>query len=108
MLTNVKTPYRVVLKPGIYQSSDTKGGLNLNKWIPKFLKRIMFADTVDCCTYYPRLPVLIVANSTSPTDDETANVPVYGQFLAVDSNTDVWYWYIKNPDGTLDQIGTND
>lgn len=84
MLTNVKTPYRVVLKPGIYQSSDTKGGLNLNKWIPKFLKRIMFADTVDCCTYYPTFPVLEVANVNDPTEEEMANVPVFGFFLTGD------------------------
>lgn len=98
-----------VIKPGVVETGRRiKGGFNLNKFVKELLRSMGFAVTEDCCTYYPAIPIIIVADATSVTDEEAANVPVYGQFLAVDSNAADWYWYMKNPDGTLTQISTND
>lgn len=100
-LSTYPTPFQVVLKPGLYQSQNTKGGLNLNKWLLKFLKRIGFADTVDCCTYYPTFPTLIVGNRAAPTVEEVSLVPTQGLFFAQEiGNPDSFYLYIKNSDGT--------
>lgn len=79
-LSTYPTPFQVVLKPSTYQSGNTRGGLNLNKWLPKFLKRIGFADTVDCCVYYPSVPFLEVNTINSPSETEAANVPLWGLF----------------------------
>lgn len=103
-------PYQVVLKPGTYQSGNTRGGLNLNKWIPKFLKRIGFADTSDplCCQYFPTAPEVLVADHTTPTETEMTNVPIGGFFKAVDP-TDTWSIYIKQTATTVsDPLASND
>jgi len=93
-LSTYPTPFQVVLKPGLYQSQNTKGGLNLNKWLLKFLKRIGFANTVDCCTYYPTYPQVLVANANSPTEEEMSNVPLYGVFMGFQS-VNSWAIFIK-------------
>lgn len=83
-LSTYPTPFQVVLKPGLYQSQNTKGGLNLNKWLLKFLKRIGFADTVDCCVYYPTYPLITVADAFNPTAEEASNVPSGSFFMTTD------------------------
>lgn len=105
-LSTYPTPFQVVLKPGLYQSQNTKGGLNLNKWLLKFLKRIGFADTVDCCVYYPTYPILEVENIGNPTEQEMINVPLYSMFLCVDG--DIYYLHFKYSAANTDTISTND
>lgn len=107
-LSTYPTPFQVVLKPGLYQSQNTKGGLNLNKWLLKFLKRIGFADTVDCCTYYPTVPTIEAADFTNPTGPEmdAAGVPVYGMFKTIDGDT--YYMWIREPNNGLGSIISND
>ena len=104
-LSTYPTPFQVVLKPGLYQSQNTKGGLNLNKWLLKFLKRIGFADTVDCCTYYPTFPTLDVVSISTPTESEMENIPLGGMFKTVDGST--YYLFIKTEPAIADVIFTN-
>ena len=43
-----------VIKPGVVETGRRiKGGFNLNKFVKELLRSMGFADTVDCCTYYP-------------------------------------------------------
>lgn len=58
ILSALPKPLKLVLKPGTYQSGDTRGGLNINNWMKNFLKRIGFAVTTDCCNYFPSFPLL--------------------------------------------------
>lgn len=108
-LSTYPTPFQVVLKPGLYQSQNTKGGLNLNKWLLKFLKRIGFADTVDCCVYYPTFPTVIVVNAGAPTEEEmdNANIPIKGIFITQDENG-VWYMGVRCGANCFDSFATND
>lgn len=106
-LSTYPTPFQVVLKPGLYQSQNTKGGLNLNKWLLKFLKRIGFADTVDCCVYYPTFPTIIVADHTNPTEEEMANIPIKGLFYAEETNG-IWTLYVKTTASSFADLATND
>lgn len=107
-LSTYPTPFQVVLKPGLYQSQNTKGGLNLNKWLLKFLKRIGFADTVDCCVYYPTWPTLIVADPSAPTDAEVlaAGVPPGGMFKTYDSGSTNYRFFFVNGDGSANEFTT--
>lgn len=102
--------YQTVLKPGVYQSGNTRGGLNLNKWIPKFLKKIGFADTSDplCCQYFPTVPTIEVANFSVPTGEEmdAAGVPVYGMFKTISGN--YYYIFVREPEDGVSVIATND
>lgn len=84
ILSALPKPLKLVLKPGTYQSGDTRGGLNLNNWMKNFLKRIGFADTVDCCVYYPTYPLITVADASAPTADEASNVPSGSFFMTTD------------------------
>lgn len=85
-LSTYPTPFQVVLKPGLYQSHNTKGGLNLNKWLLKFLKKIGFAVTTDCCTYYPSFPLIPVVDPSNIQPSEIADVPVFGFFIGYNSD----------------------
>lgn len=93
-LTTRPDAHQVVLRPGVYQSGNTRGGLNLNKWILKFLKKIGFAGTLDplCCQYFPTAPDVLVIDSTNPTEEEMTNIPIGGFFRAIESNGD---WTIR-------------
>lgn len=95
-LSNTKIPFQVVLKPSTYQSGNTRGGLNLNKWIPKFLKRIGFANTADplCCQYFPTVPEVLVLDHGNPSEQEMVNVPIGGFFQATEVDGS-WSVYIK-------------
>ena len=109
-MSNSKTPLEVVLKPGGYQSKNTSGGLNLRKWIFRMLTRNGFAGTndPDCCQYFPVTPDVLTVNSSNPTAEEMANVPIGGFFRAVENTSDIWYMYIKiDNDGGANQIATN-
>ena len=85
-LSALPKPLKLVLKPGTYQSGDTRGGLNVNNWAKNFLKRIGFANTVDCCNYYPTWPTLTVDDPSAPTDAEVlaAGVPPGSFFKTID------------------------
>lgn len=85
-------PFQAVLKPSTYQSGNTRGGLNLNKWIPKFLKRIGFAVTTDCCLYFPSFPVLGIDFDTMD------QVPDGGLFMDMGTTDAVFY---KGLDGNI-------
>lgn len=87
-LSTYPTPYQVVLKPGLYQSQNTKGGLNLNKWFLKALTKVGFAGTSDpvCCEYFPTAPEVTVVDHTAPTEDEMVNVPLGGFFQATEAD----------------------
>lgn len=109
-LTTRPDAHQVVLKPSTYQSGNTRGGLNLNKWIPKFLKKIGFADTADpnCCQYFPIAPTILVTDISNPTEEEMANVPIKGFFYAEDSDG-IWNLYVKvQTDSVSEIIATND
>lgn len=84
------------IKEGVVTSSNKKlkGGFNLNQFVLKFLKWIGFADTVDCCTYYPTVPTVLVADITSPTEEEMINIPVKGLFFAAQEE-DFWALRVK-------------
>ena len=105
-LTTRPDAHQVVLKPGVYQSGNTKGGLNLKKWLFKVLAKAGFAATVDCCIYYPTFPVLEVADISNPTEDEMANVPLYSMFLTVGGG--FYYLHFKYSASGTDVISTND
>lgn len=107
ILSALPKPLKLVLKPGTYQSGDTRGGLNLNNWMKNFLKRIGFADTVDCCVYYPTFPTIIVADNNTPTEEEMANVPIKGLFYAQTSDG-TWDLRIKLTASTSIDIATSD
>lgn len=93
---------QVTLKPGVFQSKPTKGGLNLNKWLMRALKKVGFAGTADptCCLYYPTAPEVTVEDNTAPTETEMTNVPVGGFFKAIETNGD-WSIYIKTDATTV-------
>lgn len=97
-----------IIKEGVVTSSPKKlkGGFNLNQFVLKFLEWIGFAATVDCCTYYPTYPIIVVANAAAPTEDEMANIPVMGIFFA-DNGNGVWYLRIKDTASTSVAITTN-
>lgn len=108
-LSTYPTPFQVVLKPGLYQSHNTKGGLNLNKWLLKFLKRIGFAVVAeDCCTYYPTFPQIPVENTNSIQPEEIADVPVFGFFIGVnvDGSEDYVIAMKATVDGGYSELGT--
>jgi len=107
-LTVQPIPQKLVLKPGTYQSQDTKGGLNLNKWIKRFLQKIGFASTVDCCTYYPSVPTIEAINFSTPTEEEMSNVPTWGMFKTIFTDGETFYVWIKAPDGTAVEVANND
>lgn len=106
ILSALPEPLKLVLKPGIYQSGNTRGGLNINNWMKNFLKRIGFAETLDCCVYYPTLPTLTVVDPTAPTAGEAlaAGVPPGGMFKTTDG-TDYISWMV-DPSGTPVEIFT--
>jgi len=99
-ITGKPEPNQVTLKPGVYQSKPTKGGLNLNKWLMRALKKVGFAGTADpnCCQYFPTVPEILVANINAPTAEEMVNVPVGGFFRATDANG-IWNIFIRNGEG---------
>lgn len=107
-LSTFPQPTQLVLRPGLYQSQNTRGGLNLNNWIKKFLTRIGFAVTSDCCTYYPTVPLIEVANASSPTEDEAiaAGVPPFGMFRTEDGS-DIYLWMRPEAGGDPFDFGTN-
>lgn len=108
LLSALPQPLKLVLKPGTYQSGDTRGGLNFNNWVKNFLKRIGFADTLDCCVYYPTFPTLTVADPTAPTAAEAlaAGVPPGGMFKT--NNATDYYGWIVDPVGEVVQIFATD
>lgn len=108
-LTVQPIPHKLVLKPGTYQSQDTKGGLNLNKWIKRFLQKIGFAVTTDCCVYYPTAPTVIVENESNPTEAEmdTAGIPIKGFFFAQDANG-TWIYTVRTSASGSVGIASND
>ena len=95
LLSALPQPLKLVLKPGTYQSGDTRGGLNFNNWVKNFLKRIGFAVTSDCCLYFPSLPVLGV------DFDSVDQVPNGGMFMDI-NNPD--YIYFRNLAGDIQQL----
>lgn len=107
-LSALPKPLKLVLKPGTYQSGDTRGGLNLNNWMKNFLKRIGFADTVDCCNYFPSAPTVIVAVADSPTEEEmdNANIPIKGIFIAQDGDG-IWYMGVRCGANLFASFATN-
>lgn len=100
ILSALPKPLKLVLKPGTYQSGDTRGGLNFNNWVKNFLKRIGFADTLDCCNYYPTFPTLTVVDPTVPTAAEAlaAGVPPGSMFKTTDGAE--YYFFVVNVAGT--------
>ena len=100
-LSALPKPLKLVLKPGTYQSGDTRGGLNINNWMKNFLKRIGFAVVgADCCTYYPTFPLIILENDGAPTDVEmdAYNIPSFGLFVAKDDiNVNDYTIYMRMP-----------
>lgn len=107
-LSALPKPLKLVLKPGTYQSGDTRGGLNINNWMKNFLKRIGFADTVDCCVYYPTAPTVIVENENNPTEAEmdAAGIPIKGFFFAQDANGN-WAYTVRTSASGSVGIATN-
>lgn len=95
-LTTRPDSNQVVLKPGVYQSGNTKGGLNLKKWLFKVLTKAGFAGTNDplCCQYFPTVPEILVEDAQNPTEAEMTNVPDGGFFKSIQSDG-AWYIYIK-------------
>lgn len=108
-LSALPKPLKLVLKPGTYQSGDTRGGLNINNWMKNFLKRIGFADTLDCCVYYPTFPTLTVADPSAPTDAEVlaAGVPPGGMFKTYDSGSTDYRFFVVNGDGAALEFTTS-
>lgn len=98
-----------IIKEGVVTSSPKKlkGGFNLNQFVLKFLEWIGFAATVDCCTYYPTYPTIVVADASAPTEDEMANIPVMGIFFAV-NGIGSWYLRIKDSASASVAITTNE
>lgn len=84
-LSALPKPLKLVLKPGTYQSGDTRGGLNINNWMKNFLKRIGFAVTTDCCLYFPSFPVLGV------DFDSQDQVPNGGVFMNINDPTRIFF-----------------
>lgn len=109
-LTTRPDSNQVVLKPGVYQSGNTKGGLNLKKWLFKVLAKAGFAGTNDplCCQYFPTVPTIEVASFSNPSGPEmdAAGVPVYGMFKTIDG--DFYYIYVREPNDSVSTIATND
>ena len=103
--TSNKTPDKLILRPGVYQSKETKGGLDLKKWFLKILKKIGFADTVDCCVYYPTFPVFAAADWESVSEEELATIPLYGWFITIDpeDSASIFIW-IKVADDTAQTL----
>lgn len=97
-----------IIKEGVVTSSPKKlkGGFNLNQFVLKFLKSIGFADTVDCCTYFPTYPVIEASDGNNPTGDEMANVPLYSMFLVI--HDDIYWLHLKYNESQSDVISTND
>lgn len=89
------------IKEGVVTSSNKKlkGGFNLNQFVLKFLKWIGFADTVDCCTYYPTVPILPAADPNDPQESEMVNVPPLGLFYCVEGDTVYFYFRDVNSPG---------
>lgn len=95
-LTTRPDSNQVVLKPGVYQSGNTKGGLNLKKWLFRVLAKAGFAGTNDplCCQYFPTATEVLVGDAQNVTEAEMINVPDGGFFKAMQTDG-TWYIYIK-------------
>lgn len=93
-----------VIKPGVVESGRRiKGGFNLNKFVKELLRSMGFAVTEDCCTYYPSAPQVVVANVNNITAEEVAGVPIYGLFIAFETEN-AWSLNIKTSATGWEQI----
>ena len=98
-----------IIKEGVVISSPKKlkGGFSLNRFVLECLEWIGFAATVDCCTYYPTYPTIVVADASAPTEDEMVNIPIMGIFFADNGNGN-WYLIIKDSASNSIAITSND
>lgn len=95
------TPFSKVktwIKQGFYEklpsSKSLRGALDLQQEIMDSMIREGLVGTVNCCVYYPVIPVIDVVDAQTPTADETSNVPCNGLFI---SRTDtIMYVWVKD------------
>jgi len=98
-----------VIIPGTVKAGKNAKGFNLNKFVKQLLQSMGFAVTTDCCTYYPTVPLIEVANASTPTEDEAiaAGVPPFGMFRT-ENGSDIYLWMRPEAGGNPFDFGTND
>jgi len=83
---------KFVLKQGTFEKKAygrKQPGLDLSRVIQDELVDLSLAVTNDCCTYYPRLPLVQVENVEDINGDEVSHIPALGMVLAIQNNGDV-------------------
>lgn len=102
-----------VLNLGTYSKktklNKSQPGLDVARAAADSLENKGLIGTVDCCTYYPLVPSLLVADRTAPTEAEMKNVPIGGMFKAYEDGAETTFvvWIKIAADSAFD-IGDNE
>lgn len=97
-----------VIIPGAVKSGRKASGFNLNKFVKKLLESMGFAVTTDCCTYFPTVPLVAIADVNSPTEEEldAAGVPPYGMFRTYNEGI-IYIWMREDIGDGAFTLGNN-
>lgn len=94
-----------IIKPGYFEKA-IKGvrqvGLDLGRVIGDWMVKQELAVHLECCDYYPTVPLLEASNASAPTATDTAEVPVWGMFRTLSGSTT--RIFIKTSDTTVLQV----
>lgn len=99
------------IKQGFYEklpsSKNLKGALDFQQEVLDSLIREGLMGTVNCCDYYPVIPVIDVTDALNPTAEEMINIPCNGLFISREDTLMVVLVKDCLVGGTI-QLGTND
>ena len=98
-----------IIKPGFFEKAirgAKQAGLDLGRVIGDWLVKQGFAVHLECCDYYPTVPVLPAADASAPTQDEMAGVPIWGMFRT--QSNGITFIFMKVSDSGVLLIATND
>ena len=107
------TPFSKVktwIKQGFYEklpnSKSLKGALDFQQEVLDSLIREGLMGTVNCCDYYPVIPIIDVITAGNPTADEMINIPCNGLFISR-ADTVMYIWVKDCLVGVPIQLGNN-
>lgn len=98
-----------IIKPGFFEKAirgAKQAGLDLGRVIGDWLVKQELAVHLECCDYYPTVPLVNASNPSSPTATDTAEVPVWGMFRTLSGGTT--RIFMKNSESTVFLIAIND
>ncbi len=96
---------KTYIQPGAYQKipntagANIKGALNFNKEVLDTLVDKDVLGTVDCCQYFPEIPLMDTPDYSNPSQAVIDLVPIFGMF-ATTNGVEYTIW-IKTPSGTV-------